>query len=284
LIIKMGMASVNVSTTLVVFTLLCMSREAAGIEYLHHVCSNSTTTLTFTPNSTYQSNLYQLLSSLSSNAGHEDGFYNTTVGQNASDTVYGLFLCRGDLSTQECQDCVNIATDDVINQYCPIEKTAVIWYEECMIRYSDQSFFSTMNTMLKFFISSHKNISDPDRFNQLLMRTMNDSVSQVANVSTGAKKFATKEANFMGSEILYTLEQCTPDISSSDCSICIRDAISSLLPDCCGGLQGGRVLIPSCRIRYEIYPFYRMLNATTPPPMPAILPPPPSRSSKGSGK
>jgi hypothetical protein len=277
----MGMASFNVSTTFVVFTLLCMSREAAGIEYLYHVCSNSTT---FTPNSTYQSNLYQLLSSLSSNAGREDGFYNTTVGQNTSDTVYGLFLCRGDLSTQECQDCVGIATQYVMKRYCPIEKTAMIWYEECMIRYSDQSFFSTLNTKLKFYISSHKNISDPDRFNQLLVLTMNDLVSQVANVSTGAKKFATKEANFMGSEILYTLEQCTPDISSSDCNICIRDAISSLLPKCCGGLQGGRVVIPSCRIRYEIYPFYRMLNAMTPPPMPAILPPPPSRSSKGSGK
>ncbi|XP_062163019.1 cysteine-rich receptor-like protein kinase 25 isoform X2 [Alnus glutinosa] len=279
----MGMASFDVSTsTLVVFTLFCMSREAAGIQYLHHICSNITT-LTFTPNSTYQSNLYKLLSSLSSNAGCEDGFYNTTVGQNASDTVYGLFLCRGDLSTQECQDCVDTATQDVINRYCPIEKETVIWYEECMIRYSDQSFFSTMDTVLKFYVSSHKIISDPDRFNQLLRLTMNESVSQVANVSTGAKKFATKEANFMGSEILYTLEQCTPDISSSDCSICIRDAIS-VLPECCDGFQGGRILIPSCRIRYEIYPFYRMLNTATPPPMPANLPPPPSRSSQGSGK
>ncbi|XP_062161105.1 cysteine-rich receptor-like protein kinase 10 isoform X3 [Alnus glutinosa] len=269
----MGMASFNVSTTLVVFTLLCMSREAAGIEYLHHICSNSST-VTFTPNSTYQSNLYQLLFSLSSNAGHEGGFYNTTVGQNASDTVYGLFLCRGDLSTQECQDYVDIATQEVINQYCPIQKTAVIWYEECMLRYSDQYFFSTMNTLSGFYVPSHKNISaDSNQFNQLLMLTMNDSVSQVANVSTGAKKFATKEANFMGSQILYTLEQCMPDVSSSDCSICIRDAISSL-PECCSGLQGARVILPSCRIRYEIYPFYRMLHAERPPPMPAILPPP----------
>ena len=44
------------------------------------------------------------------------------------------------------------------------------------------------------------------------MATMKGLVSQVAKIEIGAKKFATKEANFMGSQILYTLEQCTPDI------------------------------------------------------------------------
>ncbi|XP_062162377.1 cysteine-rich receptor-like protein kinase 10 isoform X4 [Alnus glutinosa] len=267
----MATPSFHVSMTLVILTLLSLNKEVSTTTYqIAYSCSN---TLTFTPNSTYQSNLYQLLSFLSTNATREDGFYNTTVGQNASNLVYGLFLCRGDLTTQNCQECVATATQDVINQ-CPIEKEAVIWYEECMIRYSDQSFFSTLNTMLKIYVPSRKNISDPDQFYKLLMLTMNESVSQVANASTGAKKFATKEANFMGSQILYTLEQCTPDISNSDCIICIRDAIS-VLPICCSGLQGARVLLPSCRIRYEIYPFYRMLNARTSPPMPAIIPPPP---------
>ncbi|XP_062162375.1 cysteine-rich receptor-like protein kinase 10 isoform X2 [Alnus glutinosa] len=270
----MATPSFHVSMTLVILTLLSLNKEVSTTTYqIAYSCSN---TLTFTPNSTYQSNLYQLLSFLSTNATREDGFYNTTVGQNASNLVYGLFLCRGDLTTQNCQECVATATQDVINQ-CPIEKEAVIWYEECMIRYSDQSFFSTLNTMLKIYVPSRKNISDPDQFYKLLMLTMNESVSQVANASTGAKKFATKEANFMGSQILYTLEQCTPDISNSDCIICIRDAIS-VLPICCSGLQGARVLLPSCRIRYEIYPFYRMLNARTSPPMPAIIPPPPPGS------
>ncbi|KAF3948058.1 hypothetical protein CMV_025893 [Castanea mollissima] len=45
----------------------------------------------FTPNSTYQSNLNHLLSSLSSNANLETGFYNTTVGHNPPNIVYGLF-------------------------------------------------------------------------------------------------------------------------------------------------------------------------------------------------
>ena len=41
-------------------------------EYNYHLYSNETT---FTPNSTYQSNLNNLLFSLSSNSTHESGFY-----------------------------------------------------------------------------------------------------------------------------------------------------------------------------------------------------------------
>jgi hypothetical protein len=268
LIIKMGMPSpFDVSMTLVVLTLLCLSREATATEYIYHFCSDKTT---FTPNSTFQSNLDHLFSSLSSNAGRQDGFYNTTVGQNASDTVYGLFLCRGDLTFQDCQKCVGTAAQDLIQQYCRLGKEAVIWYEECMLHYSDQYFFSKMNTQPGVHVPSKHNISDPDHFNQLLMATTKGLVSQVANMGIGAKKFATKEAKFTGSQILYTLEECTPDISSSDCNKCIQKGIT-LMQQCCSGIQGARVFFPSCRIRYEVYQFYQM---------PAILPPPPG-SSKG---
>jgi len=279
----MGMASFNVSTTLVVFTLLCMSREAAGIEYIYHSCSNSTN-LTFTPNSTYQSNLYQLFSSLSSNSTRQDGFYNNTVGRNASDSVYGLFLCRGDLTVKDCQDCVASATQDLTQKYCPVAQEAIIYYEECMLRYSYRYFFSNMITAPSINEPNRHNISDPVRFNQLLTETMSGLITQVANDGTSDKKFATKAASFTGSQILYTLEQCTPDISSSDCSTCIQTAIA-LQSKCCGGLQGVRVMLPSCRIRYEMYQFYRTLNiAPTPTPIPAILPPSPSPVSQNSGQ
>jgi hypothetical protein len=275
----MGMASFPVSGALLPFTLLCLSIQlAAAYEYLNTFCSN---TDTFTPNSTFQSNLAQLLSSLPSNVRLEGGFYNNTVGQNTANTVYGLFLCRGDLAVQDCLDCVAGGTQDLSLQYCVRGKQAVIWYEECMVRYSDQYFFSIMNTQPSTYISNGTNISDPNLFNPLLMATMNGLVSQVTNVGIGAKKFATKEANFTGSQILYTLEQCTPDISSSDCGKCIQEGLT-LMQQCCSGYQGVRIMFPSCRMRYDMYQFYTMTNASTSPaPMPAILPPP-SRSSQSS--
>ncbi|KAG6754690.1 hypothetical protein POTOM_040484 [Populus tomentosa] len=41
--------------------------------------------------------------------------------------VYGLFLCRGDVSVEVCLQCVNLARNDVV-QRCPIEKEAIIYY------------------------------------------------------------------------------------------------------------------------------------------------------------
>ncbi|XP_062163022.1 cysteine-rich receptor-like protein kinase 25 isoform X2 [Alnus glutinosa] len=117
------------------------------------------------------------------------------------------------------------------------------------------------------------------------MATMNGLVSQVTNVGIGAKKFATKEAKFTGAQILYTLEQCTPDISNSDCSKCIQEGLT-FMQQCCSGYQGVRILFPSCRMRYDMYQFYKMTNASTSPtPIPAILPSPsPSRSSQRKQK
>ncbi|THG01861.1 hypothetical protein TEA_029465 [Camellia sinensis var. sinensis] len=76
-------------------------------------------TITSTPNSTYKSNLDILLSVLSSNATFTNGFYNFTVGQDSSnDVVHGLFLCRGDVSANDCEEHnpINIA-DDILDRF-----------------------------------------------------------------------------------------------------------------------------------------------------------------------
>ena len=108
-----------------------------------------------------------------------------------------------------------------------------------------------------------KNITEVDRFNQLLGSMTNDSVTWATSAQPGANKFATKEANFSASIKLYSLVQCTPDMSSSSCDTCLRGLVANL-PLCCGGKQGATALTPRCNVRYEVYPFYRIL--ATPPP------------------
>ena len=212
---------------------------------------------TFTSNSTYQSNLNHLLSFLSSNSTRESGFYNTTTGQTPETIVYGLFFCRGDLTPDECRDCVSTAAKDIVEQYCPVEKVAVIWYGECVLRYSNQSFFSTMNKNHTFLMHNIQNITDPSRFTQLLGTSMNDIETRASNAPPGAKIFATTEANFSELQTLYNLVQCNPLLSSSDCNTCLQTLIG-YLSICCAGKQGGNVLNPSCFVRYEIYPFYKV--------------------------
>ena len=272
----MNSLNLNPSMILVFLSMLSflsLTTYAAIPVQLKEVCANTT----FSPSSIYQSNLKSLLTSLSSNATHNLEFYNTTSGQNTSDPVYSLFLCRGDVTPQVCRECVAAAVKE-INNKCSREKVAVIWYDECLLRYSNKSFFSTVDEKPKFGLLNTQNVTDQDRFNRVLAKTMNETAAQVSNVPIGAKKFGTKEVNLSAFQTLYNLVQCTNDLSGTGCSSCLQAAIN-LLPWCCSGKQGGRIVFPSCNIRYELYPFYRMVTVT-PTPTPA-LPSPPSGSVTG---
>ncbi|XP_060190868.1 cysteine-rich receptor-like protein kinase 10 [Lycium barbarum] len=100
------------------------------------------------------------------------------------------------------------------------------------------------------------------------------------------KKFATKEANFLSLERVYSLGQCTPDLSESSCDNCLRVAIGNLPID---GKKGGRVIFSSCNVRYEMYPFYNITVVAPPPPPPVLCSPPPlsvsnsTSSDRGKG-
>lgn len=277
------MSSFNVFKALVVLSILgflSISIEAQEPAYRYHFCSNTTN---FTPNSTYQSNLNLLLSSLTSNATRDIGFYYTTVGsQETTAEVYGSFYCRGDLTPDSCKQCVATIAKDAVQKYCPLGKIAVLWYDLCMLRYSNQSFLGKMDEAPRIFLYNTGNISETTRFEELLAETLNGLVAPASNAPSGAKKYATKEANFTGFQTLYSLVQCTPDLSSTSCNTCLRGAIAQL-PGCCTGSQGANVLYPSCNVRYEVYPFYTIEAATpSPSPQPRLLPPPPPGSVKRS--
>jgi hypothetical protein len=87
--------SVIQSFTFSFFSFLIFSSQSAPI-YNSHVCTNSSKDQ---PNTTFQTNLNILFSSLSSNATNGNHFYQTTV---ASDTL---------ITT--CRDCVTAASTDL---------------------------------------------------------------------------------------------------------------------------------------------------------------------------
>ncbi|KAL0012451.1 hypothetical protein SO802_007559 [Lithocarpus litseifolius] len=151
----------------------------------------------------------------------------------------------------------------MVQLYCPEEKEAVIWYDECMLRYSNRSFFSIIEDEPSKILWNLSDITEPDSF---LLLTLGDLVPVAANALSGAKKFATKETKFTESETLYNLVQCTPDLSSFDCRRCLGGAITNWSKSY-GGKRGGRVLYPSCNIRYEVFSFYhKQAQALAAPP------------------
>ncbi|KAI9123683.1 hypothetical protein K1719_004983 [Acacia pycnantha] len=201
----------NSITPFLLFCLVMFPRIIKGQQY----CSGPT----YTPNSTYHTNLIRLLSSLSSNVIQSNGFYRTTVGQNSDNTVYGLFLCRGDVTIAGCDRCVSSAIKDITTpQKCPNTTQAVGWYGyECMIRYSDKYIFSVEDANPLGIIDNIDNATRPKWFYG--RRLIPNAVAKQGCVSYNIKcEYAT----------------------------------------CCFGKIGAVVLAASCTVKYELYPFYRM--------------------------
>ncbi|KAL4366889.1 hypothetical protein GQ457_05G030230 [Hibiscus cannabinus] len=279
------MASFDISRNLLFYIFLCLTLSEAAVVFLDNDCYSNTTT--YTRNSPFHRNLNFLLSSFQSNSTRQTGFYNLTVGQHPPDTVYGLFLCRGDDTKEICRECVTSASKRIL-QLCPNRKTALVYYDECTLRYSNRSFFSAWEMQPALELLNTGNVSQPDRFMKLLGNTMKEIATLAANGDQLGKKYATKEVNFTSFQTLYTLAQCTLDLSVSDCETCLQTAIANL-PSCCEGKEGGRVVFPSCNVRYELYPFYRITAKPPPPPSPTqkpVLhsPPSPTLQSKGKNK
>ncbi|KAJ0101318.1 hypothetical protein Patl1_03701 [Pistacia atlantica] len=152
--------------------------SAADPTYLYHMCPNTTT---FNRNSTYQSNLNFLLSSLVSNAtgsnGFSTGFYNTTAGQDP-DKVYALFLCRGDVTPTTCKDRVNFATSDIL-KLCPVEKQSIIWYDQCFLRYSDASIFSAVDGDPSVIMSNPNNVTKKKKNGLIASKDYNEEAQMM---------------------------------------------------------------------------------------------------------
>ncbi|CAB4297226.1 unnamed protein product [Prunus armeniaca] len=72
-----------------------------------------------------------------------------------------------------------------------------------------------------------------------------------------------------------------PELSKVDCTDCLDDALAAI-PTCCSGKVGGRVVRPSCNIRYESYSFFDETTETPSPSPPLATPSSASPPSPGT--
>ncbi|XP_042508627.1 putative cysteine-rich receptor-like protein kinase 9 isoform X2 [Macadamia integrifolia] len=225
-----------------------------------YIASNCTYNSSVTNSITYLANLDSLLLCLSSNANATSGtgFYNDTAG-NGSDKVYGLYLCRGDLTLEECQTCVKKASVE-IKSNCPNTTAAVTWYDDCMLRYTNVSFFSTLQQEPFRYGAAPNDVTKVDQYNQTVGELMNGLMNQAVDGSTSTtpKYYAAGAVTYYTKiDTVYGLVQCTPDITQDDCKNCLTGSISIDLLRLIYPKRGGKILKPSCNIRFEFnYPFY----------------------------
>lgn len=236
---------------LLIIPFLILFNPTAAAESLYTYCSNDTSN--YTLNTPFEENLKLLLQALPSNTSLS-GFYNTSIGETPNDKIYGQALCRGDVNAAVCESCIVKASQEILKN-CK-SKDAIIWLDLCQVRYSFQSFFSMQVYTGKYpdWDAQEKSISNPDQFNQILKYLLSN-LSTEAAFNPSRRMFATGEVKFSAKQTIYGLVQCTRDISTGDCKICL-DSASGDLDACCFGKQGGIILSRNCDMRFEMYTFY----------------------------
>ncbi|KAG6658114.1 putative receptor-like protein kinase At4g00960 isoform X1 [Carya illinoinensis] len=260
------------------------AQAVAQTNPLYHFCINDKGN--YTSNSTYDKNLNHILSSLSSGARVNYGFFNSSYGNN-SDEVHAIGLCRGDSNSDDCRSYLNNAAS-VLKQNCPVQKEAILWYDYCMFRYSNRSIFGLLETSPSFYMWNLNNVSANylDQFNDVL-RTLLEGLRDEAAAGGSLRKYAVNNTIAPQFMTLYALVQCTPDLSREQCDNCLTGAFGNI-PQCCSGKQGGRVITPSCNFRFEIYQFYNSTAEALPPSIssplapPVSLPPPSSNNTNST--
>ncbi|KAI4370959.1 hypothetical protein MLD38_019245 [Melastoma candidum] len=196
--------------------------------------------------SKYLSNLSRLLLQLVYAKGQISFFYNVTEGE-PPDTVYGQYLCRPDVTGDLCLSCINFGSAEILTA-CPGRKGAIIWYDECLIRYSNRSFFSVMESAPSYLSYLPATSSYPDIFGTTLAGLVQNTTDSAIDSDTHYATTCWPVLSFLK---MYVRAQCMPDQSKKDCRLCFTAATSNI-----GSFnsmkQSARIYLPSCYLRYEI--------------------------------
>ncbi|CAN8243313.1 unnamed protein product [Cochlearia groenlandica] len=203
-------------------------------------CGNS---LFFEPNGTYDTNRRIVLSTLASNVGSRNGFYNVSIGQ-GPERIYALGLCIPGTDPKVCSECIEPASAGLL-QNCPNQTDSWDWRADetlCFVRYSNSSFFNRMvlePTQAEYLTNMFQgNLTSYTRTWDALMNVMITLVGRTRYLAEIAPVID-------GSEIIYTLMQCIPGISPGECETCISESVREY-QNCCNGLMGGSVCRPVC--------------------------------------
>ncbi|XP_057437257.1 plasmodesmata-located protein 8 isoform X2 [Lotus japonicus] len=205
----------------------------------------------YQPSSPFEANLNTFLSSVVSSS--SEITYNTfAVGNGTGSTppegtVYGLYQCRGDLHPIDCSKCVGRSVNQ-INLVCPYALGASLQLEGCLLRYEHSGdFLGKLDTGIKFRKCSKSVTSDVEFFRR------RDDVLADLQTASGFR--------VSSSGLVQGYAQCLGDLTVSDCSSCLVDAVGKL-KSLCGSAAAADVFLGQCYARYWASGYYDELDSS----------------------
>lgn len=151
-----------------VFVLCVILSVSVALSGHYNTACGRDSNVNYTSNNIYKTNLDTAQASLISAANtNNSGFYTASVGKGA-DRVNALVYCRDDVQPDICRSCVKHLMNR-LRESCSSTKEVDIWYEECVLRYSNASIFNNIETWPTVFFWNLRNASDMDQFNKDLL-------------------------------------------------------------------------------------------------------------------
>ncbi|KAK9749250.1 hypothetical protein RND81_02G112700 [Saponaria officinalis] len=197
----------------------------------------------YQPSSSYEPNLNSLLTSLVSSSSQT--LYNNFSAN--TPPVYALYQCRGDLTLTDCSSCIHSAVSQV-GLVCPYSYGATLQLEGCYIRYEQFDFVGLPDLTVMYKRCSRSNGVDDNGSGvggEFLSRR--DEVLGALESGDGFRVSRAGSVQGFG--------QCMGDLSGSDCSACLSEAVKELKL-LCGSAAAAHVYLAKCFAQYWADGYY----------------------------
>lgn len=205
-------------------------------------CASQTFTSPSNSHSQTLSSLFQELIAHSS----QSKFFKTIEGDSETAIISGLFQCRGDMSDQECHNCVN-TLPQMSDTLCSQAMKARIQLLGCYTHYEADNFDEPESTSTINLL--HKTCGQSQAMDLGGFVEMRDAA------------FAAMESGVVSGNGFYkssydsvqVMAQCEGDLGACDCGECVGKAVQ-IGQEECGNSVSGEIYLDKCFISYTYYP------------------------------
>ncbi|KAM1085158.1 hypothetical protein ACFX13_011122 [Malus domestica] len=227
----------SVFVFLLTVSFLATPSSSATTSFVFGGCSQQK----YLPGSPYESKVNSVLTSLGNSAMFSTYNNFTFPGSSSAgsqDTLYGLFQCRGDLSSNDCSQCVARAASQ-LGTLCVNSCGGALQLEGCLVKYDNSKFLGVEDKTLVVKKCGPSNGFDSD--------ALTDLEAVLANLGTGDGTY--KPYRVSGSGNVRGVAQCVGDLSPSECQDCLSGAVGQLRSGC-GTSSWGDIFLAKCYARY----------------------------------
>lgn len=252
----MGQGAFYFAAAILLGVALALAPPLAAADVLGNFCGGNV----YGANSTFLANIERLAETLPRNASSSQALFATAAVGQLPDIVHALLYCRGDISAAACEACATGAFEDA-QQLCIYNKDATVFYDRCLLRYSDQDFLLSSdasgfnNNKLRFLAKrSGSNMSTPAAsFDAAVGFLLNATANYAATKSP--TRFATgvllQHDGGQQSPMIFGLVRCTPDLPPADCQACLSFVWDYGVNKFCSGAPSCMVTLVRCGFVYD---------------------------------